>query len=112
MMISTVKLVDIDIKPIGDDGDELLVLESGTPAIKGNFLLNNGKISLVSPEAETLVIAVPFDKDGEVYLHFAFGTENRRICHTITVDGLQTIVTNLQNMLSLARLESNMRKDR
>jgi hypothetical protein len=112
MMISTVSVVETRIKELianpDDDGRmQLLSQLHGTPLIKGNYLVDNQRIKLMSPDGETLIACIPFLQDDGVYIHFAFGGETRRICHTLTVEGLELIVDNLTTLLQLAKLERN-----
>lgn len=81
----------------------------GVPCIIGNFLYYNGKISMLWPNGETLVIAAPIEVQNTVLVHLAFGTENRRICHNMPIDDFEKIVSNFNTALALARLEE--RKD-
>jgi hypothetical protein len=109
-MVSTVTLVDVRAAIVpgsaGDERDiETLAIDLGIPKITGNFLYNHGVVKLVSPNGETYIIANPIRVDNEVLVHFSFGTEGRRIGHTLTVDGLKTIVNNLTTILALAKLE-------
>jgi len=112
MMISEVSIIETRIKElIAIDGDrdkmQLLSQLHGTPLIKGNYLVDNQRIKLMSPDGETLIACIPFQQDGGVYIHFAFGGETRRICHTLTIAGLELIVDNLTTLLQLAKLERN-----
>ena len=109
-MISRVELIDSRAKLALDNDEngrdiEALVLDLGIPKIIGNYLYYKEKVSLVSPNGETLIVAYPVKVDGEVLVHFSFGTAERRIGHTLTVRGLEQIVLNLQTVLDLAKLE-------
>lgn len=108
-MISHVDIVDCTARAITDNGVDFDVMaqQLGVPRIVGNFLLANSKISLVSPNGETLIIASPMRVEGEtrILVHFAFGTENRRICHNLPIPDFEKIVSNLNTILALAKLE-------
>ena len=109
-MISRVELVDTRAKLAVDRDEngrdiEALVLDLGVPKIIGNYLFYKDRVNLVSPNGETLIVAYPLRVDGEVLIHFSFGTDARRIGHTLTIRGLETIVRNLQTVVDLARLE-------
>lgn len=106
-MISRVDLIDCMARPVTEDGRDfdVMALELGVPRITGNFLFNAGKLQLVSPAGETLVIAHPIRIDDKVFIHFAFGGEQRRICHTMTIEGVEMVIANLNTAVALARLE-------
>src|SRR6187399_976687 len=109
-MISMVTLIDIRAQIVpgsaGDERDiETLAIELGIPKITGNFLYSHGVVKLVSARGETFIIANPIRVDNEVLVHFSFGTKERRIGHTLSVEGLEIIVNNLTTILQLAKLE-------
>lgn len=113
VMISKVSIVDCVTRAVTENGTDFDVMASelGVPLITGNFLFSNGKVSLMSNKGETLLVCSPMQIEGDkqVLIHFAFGTENRRICHNMTINDFEKIVSNFQTILALARLEE--RKD-
>jgi hypothetical protein len=109
VMISRVEIVDCLTRAVTENGVDFDVMaqELGIPRIVGNFLFNNGKVNMVSPNGETLIIASPMQIEGDkqVLVHFAIGTENRRICHNLPIGDFEKVVMNLNTILALAKLE-------
>lgn len=106
VMISTIKIVDFTTKAVSDEAEiEVAAPVLGAPCIVGNFLYYEGRIKLINPTGETLVIASPITVDGDQLVHLAFGTEQRRICHNMKADDFERVVSHLNTALALARLE-------
>lgn len=109
MMVSTVELIRMRATYASADpyNVDLVSALHGIPLIKGNWLIHDGQVKLVDKDGETLIISAPFRDDDEIYVHFAIGTEEKRIAHTLTVDGLKLIRDNLSTIIELCELERN-----
>lgn len=109
VMTSHVDIINAKAQAVTEEGRDfdVMLIELGIPRITGTFLFNKGKINLVSSNGETLIIASPIEFDDSIRVHLAFGGIDRRICHTLTIDGFEQIVSHLNTVLALAKLEAS-----
>lgn len=106
--ISSLEFRRLHVEPVPayrHDAPEACVIDIAVPVITGNYLIANGQPQLTSPKGQTMVVATPVRAEGEVLIHLAFGTEQRRIAHTLTPKNFGELLKNLETVLALALLE-------